>query len=149
MKKGGDFHSPGEKHGLFVQGWGRGGFRVGCAELDPGANANIVEDLEEPFDFGMVEAKGVAEVAFSEAAGFIQHLVELPAVFLLLVGEGFLEEFLILFCFLGPGWMAGAKVGGEDDGVTLEEREEHFALAFSYEERAVRVIALEELHGAG
>ena len=55
MEKSSDFHGPGEEHGLFGEGRGSGGLRVGLAELNPAADADVVEDLEEPLDFRRVE----------------------------------------------------------------------------------------------
>ena len=120
--------------------------RIRLTKLDPTADANVVENLEEPFDLGIGEAERKAKVVLCETAGFGEHLLELFSVFALLIREGFLKKLLVLFRFVSVGRVAITEMCSEKDGVFLKKREEHLALPFSNQEGVLRLVALDELH---
>ena len=94
----------------------------------------------------MAQLEGVTEIIFHEAARFSEHLLELFAGFFLLLGEGFLDEFLVFPGVVVFGRSAMAKMSGADGRIALQEREEHLALAFTDEERTMRLFALNDFH---
>lgn len=143
---GSEFH--GQKEGC--GGLGRSGFpaliRVGAAGADPGADADVVKDLEEPLDVVAIEGQLGAGASGCEPLAVLEQGVEPAASFGFSGGEGFIEEGLArsVFC----GWCpAGSRIGLMGcHGVMAEHFAEQDAVTRGEAEDEVPALDMEQPH---
>lgn len=148
LEKSSHFHCPGEMKIVFgdlsVEQI-RLTFRL--AQLNPCADANVIQDLEEPFDLFAGKMELETEFILYKVAWLAKHFFELPFIFALLLGECFLEQFMVFNRFGMPACHGPfAEMTRDQDRVTLENCREQFAFFFPDEEKAGVIGFFEQFH---
>lgn len=106
------------EHNLFAR------LRVRRTEGDPTSNADIVEHLQQPFNFRPGERELKAGSRLLEMSGFVQHGPDVFPVLLPLGGERFFQQPLVFVVLGGPGRFGEAMMRRGNQGIELEDIEQ-------------------------